>query len=755
MAGVSAAGVSVPGGVQGQEPSQVGPYRVVRLLGAGGMGRVYLATSASGRAVAVKVVRPELSGDAGFRRRFKAEVDAARAVSGAFTTPVVDADPEGPLPWLATAYVPGPSLQSAVETHGPMPESTLRVLGAGLAEALVAIHRAGLIHRDLKPSNILLAADGPRVIDFGISRAIDATALTADGQVVGSAGYMSPEHVAGRELTPASDVFALGAVLAFAATGSSPFGTGSFHVLMFRARHEPPQLDRVPPGLAGIVAACLDKDPSRRPTPERLQSLLGTVSAAPGWLPPPLTADLRERERTMLGTVVAPSPFSRRRLLIGGGAVLAAAAVSGTAAAVLLRQGGTRTVTPTAAWTGSLPNPDMSLAAATDTTLVGTAKSGAAGVDLATGRLLWQSTGGEDTSVRTDGRRVYALRTDGKLHALDGRTGRPLWAVEVAAGKNMEFERLTPTMIVMSAADNSREMYGVDPATGQRRWTHRPPSNLFMNGLKVSKGGLMIMTDRGGGLASFDQWQQTGNIDSGRAGSYYALDTNTGQTRWSKNGSMEAVYAAPEGDLFYAFDKSMNLVALRPDTGDPVWQRPSGLRASTTARMLGYDYAFTLHGDTLVCYPSTNFGGSKGGLIAAFDAKDGRRLWSFDTSSNEGDYAITGKVLCYLDGGSLRAVGLRTGERLWEGGGDLGKITLNGPAGDLFLVGTRGSRTSLSGLHGLDAVTGKRVWHLPLATPDPVRWWISLRTDGRLVVGYDGRLFGYTLPGKAPRLEPF
>ncbi|MBC3839248.1 serine/threonine protein kinase [Streptacidiphilus sp. 4-A2] len=242
----------------------MGRYRILKELGAGGMGRVYLAATPSGRAVAVKVVHPELAGDPEFRSRFRREA-AARAVSGAFTAPVVDCDPDGTPPWLATAYVPGPSLSDAIRTSGPMPEPTLRVLGAGLAEALTAIHRVGLVHRDLKPSNILLALDGPRVIDFGISKAADATALTAEGQLVGTPGYMSPEHCAGAELTAASDVFSLGVVLAYAATGTPPFGTGAAHAVLYRTMHETPALDGVPRGLLGIVAACLDKDPARRP----------------------------------------------------------------------------------------------------------------------------------------------------------------------------------------------------------------------------------------------------------------------------------------------------------------------------------------------------------------------------------------------------------------------------------------------------------------------------------------------------------
>jgi serine/threonine protein kinase len=198
------------------------------------MGMVFAARSAGGRAVAVKVIRSELAGDAEFRVRFSREVTAARSVSGLFTAPVVDADVDGPMPWLATAYVPGPSLSDAVREHGPLPALSVLALAAGLAEGLAAIHAAGLIHRDLKPSNVLLAEDGPRVIDFGISRAAEATALTHADLVIGSPGFMSPEQAEGRETGPPSDVFSLGAVLAFAATGAGPFGTGSTAALVYR-----------------------------------------------------------------------------------------------------------------------------------------------------------------------------------------------------------------------------------------------------------------------------------------------------------------------------------------------------------------------------------------------------------------------------------------------------------------------------------------------------------------------------------------
>ncbi|WP_436737632.1 serine/threonine-protein kinase [Streptomyces sp. BBFR102] len=286
------------------DPQRIGAYRLQARLGMGGMGQVYLARSERGRTVAVKLVRRELAERAEFRDRFRKEVAAARRVGGAWTAPVLDADTEAEVPWLATGYVAGPSLQSVVASHhGPLPERSVRILGAGLAHALKEIHAAGLIHRDLKPSNVLITIDGPRVIDFGIARALETTAdaaLTRTGAVVGSPGFMAPEQVRGDRVTPAADVFCLGSVLAYAATGTLPFGTADsgVHALMYRIAQEPPSLAEVPENLQALIGACLDKDPEARPTPGRLLTLTGaddTVGdgrALDPWLPGSLVAQL-------------------------------------------------------------------------------------------------------------------------------------------------------------------------------------------------------------------------------------------------------------------------------------------------------------------------------------------------------------------------------------------------------------------------------------------------------------------------------
>jgi eukaryotic-like serine/threonine-protein kinase len=271
--------------LQPGDPQLIGPYRLRGRLGAGGMGQVFLGVSAGGRPVAVKVVRAHLATDPEFRERFRREIAVARKVSGVYTSPVMDANVDGPMPWLATAYVEGPSLADAVMADGPLPAGSVLALAKGLAEGLNAIHAAGVVHRDLKPANVLLAQDGPRVIDFGISRATEASALTHTGLVVGSPGFMSPEQAEGRHVGPPSDIFSLGAVLAFAATGHGPFGTGSTPALVYRVVYSPPNLDNLPAEVRPLIERCLDKDPAQRPTAAQLLAGTGAVHTATTWLP--------------------------------------------------------------------------------------------------------------------------------------------------------------------------------------------------------------------------------------------------------------------------------------------------------------------------------------------------------------------------------------------------------------------------------------------------------------------------------------
>jgi serine/threonine protein kinase len=295
-----------------QDPHRIGQYRLLARLGEGGMGTVYLARSDRGRTVAVKTIIGELAQQPDFRRRFAAEITAAQRVGDQWTAPVLDADTEAATPWVATGYIAGPSLQQVVgHDHGPLPERSVLLLAGGLAQALNAIHGAGLVHRDLKPSNVLVTIDGPRVIDFGIARALEAMpgeGLTRTGATVGSPGFMSPEQVRGQHLTPASDVFCLGSVLAFATTGRTPFGdlNSGMHILMFRIAEETPDLTGIPEGMQQLISACLAKEPTQRPSVEQLMNYCPAPSGGPAesdgepWLPGAVVAQLGREAVSLL-----------------------------------------------------------------------------------------------------------------------------------------------------------------------------------------------------------------------------------------------------------------------------------------------------------------------------------------------------------------------------------------------------------------------------------------------------------------------
>ncbi|MGW5640258.1 bifunctional serine/threonine-protein kinase/ABC transporter substrate-binding protein [Streptomyces sp. NPDC003832] len=371
------------------DPSRIAGFRLLRRLGAGGMGVVYLGRDDAGTPAAVKVIRGESAGDPDFRARFAREADLARRVTNRWVVPVLGADAEADEPWLATSFVPGPSLVEAVAEHGPLPSATVHALGRLLADALADLHTAGLVHRDVKPGNVLLALDGPRLIDFGVARAEDDTALTASGMVVGSPGFLSPEQARGRTATSASDVFSLGGVLAYALTGRPPFGTGAPEALLYRTVHDEPELDGIEDdGTRALVSRCLSKEPADRPSAAELRRLLGegpvseqapsegagTAGSVPDPAPDiPLPAwdtavhlpdavarmiaarsaeglalpDIEPTEVDTSGTRptaddpdpedAPPRKPSRRRLLLAGGALLLAA--GGAGAAALLADG--------------------------------------------------------------------------------------------------------------------------------------------------------------------------------------------------------------------------------------------------------------------------------------------------------------------------------------------------------------------------------------------------------------------------------
>ncbi|MFI6520566.1 WD40 repeat domain-containing serine/threonine protein kinase [Spirillospora sp. NPDC050679] len=401
--------------LRADDPRQVGPYRLEGRLGAGGMGEVFLAASPSGRKVAVKLVRAQYAADPEFRRRFAREIEAARRVGGFHTAQVVDADPDAASPWMVTAFVPGPSLRQVVLRQGPLAPRAVRELGAGLAEGLTAIHACGLVHRDLKPGNVIMAPDGPRIIDFGIARATDATALTSTGAVVGTFSFMSPEQVRADATGPASDVFSLGCVLAYAALGRGPFDAPTIPAIVHRIVGAQPDLEGLTadPQLRDLIARCLAKDPARRP---------GVPDVLAGLTAPP------------------PRGLPRRSVLFGGAAVAATAAVS--VPAVLLwpsdapASAGRRDVPKTPLGVPKaivLPSSEVALFdlvfSPDGRTLHGAGFSSILRWDLATAQVTARKIEDDDSYRRPmafspDGRTLATASEGGPVHLRDTATGK-------------------------------------------------------------------------------------------------------------------------------------------------------------------------------------------------------------------------------------------------------------------------------------------------------------------------------------------
>ncbi|WP_282794748.1 serine/threonine-protein kinase [Streptomyces sp. CC224B] len=489
------------------DPEVVGGYPVEDRLGSGGMGVVYLARSPSGRRLAVKVVHPQYADDPEFRTRFRREVAAARQVSGAFTAPVVDADADAPSPWMATLYIPGEDLGAYVRRHGPLPADRLPELAAGLAEALRDIHRAGVVHRDLKPANVMLAEDGPRVIDFGVSRAAETPVgdpLTQTGRVMGTPPYMSPEQLtAPRDVGPASDVFSLGSVLVHAATGRGPFDDASPYETATRVVKEDPDLTGVPDALRPFVARCLAKRPEDRPTPDALLALLRGEPLPPPARPadagPPPAARPRRRRFALAGTAAA--------------VVLAAAAVL----APLPASDGSPPGDLPAGWR-AWQSRDMDdrgeagglftrCAVAAGGLLCAGDDVKAARFSLATGAFRWSRPVDEDLTAADDwgnveghvigvsGGRAFVYRNDQTergdtrienyaIEALDARTGRALWAVPAQRGEHASAPSpdaesggaVLTSAGVLAAVGADGDAYALlGAADGDARWRHRFP----------------------------------------------------------------------------------------------------------------------------------------------------------------------------------------------------------------------------------------------------------------------------------------
>ncbi|MDQ0602448.1 outer membrane protein assembly factor BamB [Streptomyces canus] len=675
------------------DPRRIGPYEVRGRLGSGGMGEVYLAESRAGLRLAVKVVRSEYAQDRTFRARFRQEVRAAQTVggTGTYTARVVDADPEGEHPWMATEFVEGPNLRDAVLDGGPLPEPAVRVLAAALGEALGAIHAKGMVHRDLKPSNILLAPDGPRVIDFGIVRALEATAMTRTGAIVGSVGYVSPEQIRnGGQVGPPSDVFALGAVLAYAASGREPFGEGQDSVILLRVLTRDFDLKGVPDGLLPLVESCLRDEPAERPTPEAVIGAVGhtagtlresvrsgwfrgasaesvAVKGDERWLPQGESGERESRVEYVAPvtatdtpvpdavvpdvpaeTVVPAPPPSRRGLLkaLTGGAVVAAG--GGVGGWLWLRDSGDK-----GGATGGGPTaPDKAS---------GSGKPGA--------KVRWRYSAARPSAsqgplgaVSPDGKVLYVPMADGTLRAISA-DGKELWkhdfgdiATLTVSNPVVTSDGLYTVVSDVEAGAPVSSLLALNPG-GTGRWKKSIPSGGYVTG-PVLVGDLVAV---GYAVADLEG-----------AGEIRAYDAG-GESPWKTGlqGSPHAELLVAD-DILYAPSFDNHLHALAGADGSELWKAK-------------------LNGD--VDRPAVTGGvvavgtGDAAGTLFGIGA-DGRRVWAEKglgsavvTAGGSDDVAFLG---IEPEGQVLVAIG-KDGQRVWKyRPGDFFSEPV--PAGDLIYL---------------------------------------------------------------------
>ncbi|WP_051828478.1 serine/threonine-protein kinase [Streptomyces bicolor] len=701
------------------DPGRVGDYRLLGRLGSGGMGTVYLGRSRGGREVAVKVVRERAGRDAHYRARFRREVAAARTVTGAFTAALLDADPEAEAPWLVMEYLPGLSLREAVETYGGLPTDALRLLAAALAEALADIHRAGLAHRDLKPGNIMLTARGPRVIDFGISRPADALALTVPGTLLGTPGFMSPEQASGGVAGPAGDIFGLGAVLAFSATGQEPFSGPDRAAVLERVRQARTDLRGITDRrLRSLIAACLHPEPHRRPAATALLDRLGEPTASvqgTGWLPAPLAEAIdRTVARAELPAGTAPPPaaahgiegllrgeatadptaatddsspasaaatlggWSRRRALLLAAGVLPVAAVPATIA--VLRTEDERSAPPRSS--PSSPRPT-------------TARPGAAQPSVAA--RVW-TTKVVDRGIRAPdlyraGTTVLATNSEeSHVRALDPRTGKILWsrtadtsgATYVTAGSDAAY--LFDARDGNGTADYT--LRAVAASSGTTRWTARVPFFPWgtaatgpvvcfayhneMKALDAEDGRPRWTAAMPSASSTF--MAAAGLVVMSGDGVLFALDADSGRIRWRRELPRSAVKTFIGDGIVFGCDNAGTVYAVHADDGTIAWKKAFDPRSSV--RHAGAGLLYVAETD---------------GLVRAFRADTGKPVWS-RRPAEEGDSYI-GTATLGLSGGTL-----------WVQGSDLTVYALATTDGRVlwtYAAQAATDSTSLSGLGGL------------------------------------------------------
>ncbi|MEU8799449.1 serine/threonine-protein kinase [Spirillospora sp. NPDC048819] len=647
-----------------EDPVRIGNHVLVARLGAGGMGQVYLGRTPAGTPIAIKVIHEHLARDPRFRARFRREVANARLVSGAFTAPVLEADPEASTPWLATAYLPGLSLQEAVQTHGPFPVEATLALAAGLAEGLDSIHRAGVVHRDLKPSNVLLSGEGPRIIDFGIARAADDHALTRPGGVLGTPGYMSPEQAAGQEVGPAGDVFALGAVLGFTAVGRRVFGDGPLPVMIHRVLHEDPDLDAIPDALLrGLVADCLVRNPALRPTSAMLLDRLSWAGTAPtgvGWLPAPLAEAVRARQaQPPPATMVLPRRVRRRRLLIVGGLAAVGAASAGLGELNAWQR--SRTETPTRP-------PETPAAAA----------ASPAGDGPSTGRVRWRLRNARTAAAPvTDARTAYVVGLagdlltggEGALLAVDVRSGKQRWKRDIKRSyRRVALDGETVVAVEKGALGDtaSWKLTAFGAADGKRRWSvplgGPMDQPLAADGLVFAAEGALIAFDLRTGTERWRRslgWTASGPVLTAGGGALCVLtkeelrvfQTASGATVWSHRGEGMAAALLDAGTV-YVTDADDRLHAVRQ--GKVGWSVPAGKVVRPPV----------VYGDTVVVQDMAGF-------VRAFDRATGKQRFAVPVQAGGSDTATAplariGGTLYAPGGDTVHAVDLDRGRLKWR-----------------------------------------------------------------------------------------
>ncbi|MFJ8636162.1 serine/threonine-protein kinase [Streptomyces sp. NPDC093568] len=646
-------------GAEAELPEYAGHYRLESRLGSGGMGVVHLARSTSGMQLAVKVVHAEFARDPEFRGRFRQEVGAARRVSGAFTAPVVDADPEAERPWMATLFIPGPTLAEHVKRNGPMDPAQLRRLMAGLAEALRDIHRVGVVHRDLKPSNVLLAEDGPKVIDFGISRPKDSELRTETGKLIGTPPFMAPEQFRRpREVGPAADIFALGSVLVHAATGRGPFDSDSPYVVAYQVVHDEPDLTGLPVNLAPLVLRCLAKEPEDRPTPDELMRELRSVAASydtqafipaqrAGEKPSQPEPKPKPRVEEKKGEVSERPPRRRRKLMATAGVGVAAlvALVS-----VQLLAGGEPSPSREGRETASAGFDAWAKAPAP--------RKGTPHCSYGAGKLLCAQSG--------------------LVYALDPLDGRSLWRHPVGMS-HVSGPPVVAGGLVHPATEPESGLQGLDPATGKARWQRSAPAS----GTVV--GGMLLLTGTDGTVTGVDgasgdtKWRRavpghkepyfvsfagdplaytTLTSDDGSSTRVTALDPATGDVRWDARlkGTLELLDSS-DGSVFLAV-----VDGIYSDTRTVIRYSPADRATRRVTLPLPVMQARgTAHGNVVYLV-------GDGGSLVAVDMAAGKRLWSLPTSVLRTSSPVTDGRNVYLSApdGRLLAVDARSGRLVGE-----------------------------------------------------------------------------------------